>query len=141
MKKILFALTLLVTTISYAEDFAGKHVELYRGKTIEVIEPSSQIGYQNFYSKFDKKNLRLDKLNPKIKLNPTKGSQWVVNEIYKDKLYNDYILEIVSGKTTAYYLYNKVVKRELEFKVVGGLDIPEEFYCNDLYHWRINFLT
>ena len=138
-KNLLIAFALFVSILVYAEDFAGENVELYRGKTIEVTDPSFGRNYQNYYSKFDKKNLRLDKTNPKVQYNPTKGTQWVVKEIYKDKLFNDYILELISGKSVVYYNYNKAVKRSLEFKVIGGLDIPEGFYCDDFTYTEDKF--
>ena len=145
MKTKITLLFLLFTLLSFGQNFPGENVELFLNK--EVTPKKDEVGkeylYKNFYVEFDTASKKLDKYNKKAHAFP-KGSYLsdynkLVGKVFKvTKIYptNDErysVLEIKNDEIgVLYYHYDSKYDFSLELEVVGGLDLPEDFYCEKI---------
>lgn len=152
MKRILTLLILLISTFSFSQNFPGESVELLLNKTVKpkVIDESLQkYAYRNFYSKFDTTTKEFEKYKKSHRAFPTSstlsdynklvGKEFKVIKIYDQKAIlpsnkgKKFVLELQSDELgTVYYDYNSEYDHDFELEVVGGLELPEGFYCKDI---------
>ena len=140
---ILLVFSIIAFNQSEAQDFPGKEVQLLVGKDVKAKEFKEDweknYHYKNFYKKFDVKNKKLDKFRtrPFAKNLYTEYSKLVGKE-FKVKNYYEtterYImLELSNDKIgTLFYEYDPKYERDYELTVIGGLVLPEDFYCRDI---------
>lgn len=135
-----------------AQDFPGKHPELLLNKKVKpiAIKPELQTyHYKNFYSKFDTDTRVLEKYNKRHRAFPRGSStsdydklfgvEFLVTNIYNEnRKYNSdesryFVLELKNEEMgTLFYSYDGGFEYDYELEVVGGLEIPSEFYCSDI---------
>lgn len=147
------AVTILITNLSYGqESFPAERVDLLLDKTVKpkVISKSMQVyAYKNFYSKFDTLSKKLEKYKKQHRAYPNTSSTSDYNKLV-GKEFN--VVKIFSQKTaisldegryfvlqlqndelgTIYYDYDSKYDFNYELEVMGGLDLPEGFYCKDI---------
>lgn len=148
MKRFLIAAIFGIVCMSLnAQSFAKGHPELYLGKTIVVVDKDyrAPLGYRNFYSAYNKQTNTFrddDRLFPTSsskkysKVEKLLGTQWEVKQVYKTSKTTlrgaqIYALELNSGKKTIFYEYDSESDLHLEFDVIGGIEKPADFYCED----------
>jgi len=141
MKKIIyvFFLSLLSTTI-FGQSFPGNRPELLLNKIVKPIElnkSSKEIGYLNFYSKFNiEKKLLTKQFRSTNNYNILLGKEFKVIqvfEIYSFMGMKEYAIEMENKEIgKLYYNYNPKYKGSYELEVLGGLDYPEDFLCNEI---------
>ncbi|QEE50106.1 hypothetical protein FUA48_11100 [Flavobacterium alkalisoli] len=136
MKNLSLLFALFLSVVATAQDkksveiFPNNHPELLLGKTVKILplpEKSRAEGYSNFatnvygtdtYHKIGFKKSAAESLENRV-------FKVVPNELNK---LNVIKLESPEGEII-YHAYNKYDDREYYFEVEGGLDIPEDFYC------------
>jgi len=138
MKRTLLLLTLLLAINAFAQ-FPGAHADLLMGKELKVIElsESSQgYGYSDFYVKdrmsykdvYAKSGTRTpyEKLVGKI-------FKVLAVEKYKDISNRNKIRLKIENKETGilFFDYDTVYDHNFVFEVIGGLQLPEGFYCEN----------
>lgn len=128
-------LALLLSLNSFAQNFPGERVELLKGKTIKVTpfdsEVRSKMGYYGFY-----KDAALEKIYKKsgngTPVNELVGKEFKVVSIQpfvtalKENLYKLLLENAETGNL--YYKYNPQQSASFPFEVVGGLEVPSDFY-------------
>jgi hypothetical protein len=138
MKKLFFLL-LLLPALVFSQNFPGTNVELLIGKKLKVTPlKNTTLGYSNFYKSkdFDFKN--------KYALNKYYYSEYdsLIDRIFTvlsfepysstigDKKYKLAIENIDIG--TIYFDYDPKWEHTFTFEVMGGLDLPKDFFCKDI---------
>lgn len=153
MNKSLLSFFLLITTLSIAQNFPAKNVELLLNKMVipKVIEQESmrKYAYKNFYTVFDIENKHLETFKKSHRAFPKSssisdynelvGKEFVVfaiherNKSYSSESELNYVLELFNENLgTIFYDYSSKYEHSFELEVIGGLDVPEGFYCNDI---------
>lgn len=152
MKQILLLTAVLISSITFGQDFPGESVDLLLNKTVKPItleESMQRYAYKNFYSKFDTVSKKLEKYKKGHRAFPSGtsqsdynklvGKEFKVAKIYDQKptLSSDEgrysVLELVNPELgTIYYDYDSKYDFNFELEVIGGLDLPEGFYCKDI---------
>ena len=152
MRKILLLITIAISSISFGQNFPAESVDLLLNKTVKpkVLEKSMQrYAYKNFYSKFDTESKKLEKYKKNHRAFPSSstqsdynklvGKEFKVVKIYDQKptLSSDedryFVLELENPELgTIYYDYDSKYDFNFELEVVGGLELPEGFYCKDI---------
>ncbi|MFP9098907.1 hypothetical protein ACLI09_07625 [Flavobacterium sp. RHBU_24] len=130
MKKIIFISALMLTLSASAQvNFPGKYVDLLLNRELKV---GSVFGdeYQNF-------SYRPDGMAPYKKLRygsdkkALQGRIFKVTEV-KHNLEETAILTLTDGKETIYYNYNSNDDYNYKFEVVGGLELPLDYFCEQI---------
>lgn len=124
---------------SNAQNFPGNDVQLLNGKELRVLplaESSQKYGYKSFY-----KDENLKKIFEPSK-SYTSEYNSLVNKIFKVISYNPYVNSIGSKKIQIkiknedigflYFDYDPKYEHSFPFEVIGGLDLPEDFYCKEI---------
>ncbi len=156
MRKILVvAIFMTLSFIGYSQDFPKNNVDLLLNKTVKAKEKKNrtdqQIGYENFYTKFDEEK--------KIYPNPLKNRPFLSNvfnseysklvgkefkvlriipytEVDKSGVYPDkqkYAIEIENKELgKIFYDYDPEYEFSFELEIVGGVELPEDFYCSEI---------
>ena len=152
MKKLLFLTVLLATAVSFAQNFPGNDVELLLGKNVKpksIEESLQKYSYKNFYVKFDTISKKLEKYKKNHRLLPVSetvsdydklvGKEFKVVNIFEQKslLSSDngrYSILVLENDELGKVFYNYDSKYDFNFEleVIGGLDLPEGFYCKDI---------
>lgn len=132
MKKILL-ITLILIAFNAQAQFPGKHPEILLNKDVRVI-PLSQtlqsLGYREFH-----KNDKMKILDKPIKHEILAGKNFKVSDVktYENYGSSKYILKLESSdKTVFYYDYDPKYDFKYQLEVIGGLQLPEGFYCEDI---------
>ncbi|PZR24411.1 MAG: hypothetical protein DI539_00095 [Flavobacterium psychrophilum] len=133
MKNVMLLLCSLLTTITFAQNFPGKEVQLLKGKELKVLplkDSEAGLGYKGFYT------------DPEIRSVYNKGSRYtntaaLVGKTFKvvdyKPRYTNYVLTLESPETgIIYYDYNTCAKKDFVFNVIGGIQFPEGYFCNGL---------
>lgn len=152
MKKIALLAIILISSISFGQNFPAESVELLLGKTVKPLilkESAQSYAYKNFYSKFDTITKKLEKYKKSHRAFPSRatqsdykklvGKEFNVVKIYEQKT----ILSSSDGRYSVlklqsndlgivYYNYDSKYDFNFELEVVGGLELPEGFYCKDI---------
>jgi len=152
--KVVFTLLISIICLiqSYAQDFAGKHPELYIGKELVVKPPIGDMGYMGFFKHngdtlFNK--LRPDDMYQKMpqayttKNEALNGRTFKVVSVHKwspddDKTYALILDNPITGKLV--YRYEDFLQGQFErtFKVEGGIKTNQnnvvlaEHTCSDI---------
>jgi hypothetical protein len=140
MKKIILFLALIfISGISFGQNFPGDLVELLINKEIKVVERTENLqkyGYDNFYLN--------DKMEKKFDCCESYNSKYnsLVGKIFKvlsaEQFTNSigavlYKLKIENSETgILFYKYDPKYEWEFVFEVIGGLNLPVDFYCKDI---------
>jgi len=152
MKQILLLTAVLISSITFGQNFPAESVDLLLNKTVKpkTIEESMQrYAYKNFYSKFDTISKKLEKYKKGHRAFPSGTSQsdyskLVGKEFKVVKIYDQtptlssdsgryFVLELQNEELgTVYYDYDSKYDFNFELEVVGGLELPEGFYCKDI---------
>jgi hypothetical protein len=152
MKKLLLLSIILISSITFGQNFPAESVNLLLNKAVmpKALEESMQrYAYKNFYSKFDTESKKLEKYKKGHRAFPSGSSQsdynklvgqeFIVVKIYDQKptLSSDEgrysVLELENPELgTVFYYYDSKHEFNFELEVVGGLDLPEGFYCKDI---------
>ena len=132
MKKILL-ITLILIAFNAEAQFPGKHPEILLNKDVRVI-PLSQtlqsLGYREFH-----KNDKMKILDKPIKHEILAGKNFKVTDVkpYENYGSSKYILKLESTDNTVfYYDYDPKYDFKYQLEVIGGLQLPEVFYCEDI---------
>lgn len=152
MKRLLLLTVILISSITYGQNFPAESVDLLLDKMVKpkVLEKSMQnYAYKNFYSKFDTISKKLNKYKKNHRAFPKSTFQSDYNKLVGKefkviKIYNQettlssgegryYVLELESAELgTVFYNYDSKYDFEFELEAVGGLELPEGFYCKDI---------
>jgi hypothetical protein len=151
MKKVLLLFGfVIISLISFSQktdtaaNFPRKHAELLLGKELKVLPKDvkwQEFGYSGFYKhkNFDKEimpKLYSSDDNISSKYSSLVGKVFKVLSIepYKNIIGTDkFKLEIENSETgIIYFDYDSKYEFDFPFKVVGGLNLPEGFYCEDV---------
>lgn len=151
MKKNSILIALFCFNIAFSQNFPGKNVELLLNKTVKAKvydETNQNYHYQNFFVKFDTLSYLSTYNNYAFPNSNNLYSQYdkLVNKAFKvvnifreheistpGYTKNSFILELHNdtiGKL--YYKYDAEYDFNYELEVVGGLNLPSEFYCQDI---------
>ncbi|WP_116790158.1 hypothetical protein [Flavobacterium psychrotrophum] len=137
MKKIMLVAALMLSLSAIAqESFPAKHPDLLKGKDVKVIatHESEISGYSNFYSDSEMtKTYMPSKKNYDTDTKSLLGKQFKVVEV--DSLINPYqkmcrVTIVSADGAKIYYKYDGQFDIDYPFEVVGGLTLPEGFYCD-----------
>jgi len=142
MKHVTLLLALLlIGFLNAQESFPYKRPELLINKevTVKPMHPGSEEafgGYENFYS--DSNWSKIYKENNRSKTSSSsltnRTFKVVSSEFTSDTPfpYHVFKLEDKQTKELIYYMYNmKLARNDIyPFTVVGGLDVPADFYCD-----------
>lgn len=152
MKKLLLLTTILISSISFGQNFPAESVNLLLNKTVKPIaleKAMQQYAYKNFYTKFDTLSKKLDKFPNNYHIFPKGtlqsdydklvGQEFKVVKIYEQNETlssnerKNYVLKLQNNDIgTVFYDYDSEYDFNFELDVVGGLQLPEGFYCKDI---------
>lgn len=139
MKTIITFIILLINFIANGQNFPGTEVSLLLGKEIKVQpkdEAYKKYGYDYFYKddKLKDKFSCCDSYNTKYE--SLVGKIFTVSNIepYKDLIKQDkFILTLKNPELgKVYFLYDPLYEHNFVFEVIGGLKLPEGFYCREI---------
>lgn len=147
--------------ISFGQSFPGNSPEMLINKTVkpkDVEESLQEYFYKNFYIEFDKEKKQFAKdewdntpFPTKERSTTSKYSQLVgkefnviaVYEIIPKNSYDDektYALELKNEEIgTLFYKYDPSYIFNYELEVIGGLDYPKGFFCDDIDYEKDKF--
>ncbi len=152
MRTILLLITVLISGISFGQNFPAESVDLLLNKTVKPItleESMQRYAYKNFYAKFDTVTKKLEKYKKGHRAFPSGTSQSDYNKLVGKefkvvKIYDQtptlssdagryFVLELQNEELgTVYYDYDSKYDFSFELEIVGGLELPEGFYCKDI---------
>jgi len=139
MKKFLLATAMLFSVfMSAQESFPANHPELLKGKDVKIVPTidTESRGLEGFFTKEDLTEVYMPGDNKSYtRVDALLGKQFKVNAI--DKLtfpgstseYTRITLQGQEGQIL-YYSYNSKYDFKYPFEVIGGLTLPEGFYCD-----------
>jgi len=134
MKKITTLLLLLGSFLLHAqESYPAKHPELLIGKEVKVLDITSD-EYPDFFT--DKELQKAYSPPPGQKIYTAKaallGKIFKVIDVKRDKSYDieDVTIELEGrDNLKLYYRYDQKYDFDYHFEVIGGLNLPDGFYC------------
>ena len=155
---VITSILIMVTAFCFAQNFPRENVDMLLGKQVRVNEkkaskasyPNNYTGYKNFYTDFNKDAKRFSNTKPF----PI-GEEWsgdyfseyskMVNKVFTvteatKVVYEGFLGDIVHYALkleseingTLYYEYSPKYETSFELTVIGGLDLPEDFYWGDI---------
>lgn len=139
MKTAVLSFSLLFTTIFYSQNFPGNDIELLSNKELKVLakdETLQKYGFADFYKdeKLKNKYECCESYNSKYLSLVDKVFKVISYEPYKNIIGTDkYKLKIENSETgVIYFDYDPKYDFKFPFEVVGGLTLPEGFYCKNI---------
>lgn len=139
MKQILLLTAVLISNITLGQNFPGNDVGLLLNKDIKVQEKDEVLqkyGYDHFYVSDDlkKKYACCDSYNSKYSELVGKVFKVLATEPYKNIIGTDkYKLKIENSETgILFFDYDPRYEHSFPFEVIGGLNLPEDFYCKKI---------
>ncbi|NDJ00081.1 hypothetical protein GWA97_13405 [Flavobacterium sp. LaA7.5] len=145
MKTRITLLLLMFSIFSFGQNFPGENVELLLNKEVTPIkdEVGKEYLYKNFYVEFDTISKKLDKYKKKAHAFPKGlyfsdydklvGKNFKVTKIYPTNQQQYSVLEIKNDEIgVLYYHYDSKYDFSFELEIIGGLDLPEDFYCKKI---------
>lgn len=150
MKKIITLLFLLLSGIIFSQNFPAQSVNLLLNKIVkpkDLEKTMQQYAYKNFYSKFDTISKKLERYKNESHIfqkgifqsdyDKLVGKEFKVIKIYEEKTSTEsdkkYVLKLQNNDIgDVYYDYDSKYDFDFELDVVGGLQLPDGFYCNDI---------
>lgn len=137
-QKILIAI-ILISNITFGQNFPENDVNLLLNKEIKVKEKNESLqkyGYDNFFKteKLKKKFDCCESYNSKYDGLVGKTFNVLSAEPYKNIIGADkYKLKLENTETgIIYFDYDPRYEHSFPFEVLGGLDLPEDFYCKKI---------
>ncbi|WP_159799284.1 hypothetical protein [Flavobacterium sp. MK4S-17] len=144
MKKIMSLVAVLCTFLSFGQNFPGEKVDLLTNKQVKVKpvkESSRQYGYEGFYKDEDLKKVYEKKkgYNSDYDALVDKVFTVVSFEPYDKYGTQKFKIKLENSETgTLYYDYNPKFSSMFPFEVIGGLDYPENFFCDRITETETN---
>lgn len=139
MKKCFYVAILLISVVCFGQNFPGRSIQLLNGKELKVLpkeERSQKYGYSGFYKddKLKKAYECCDSYNAKYSSLVGKVFKVVSYEPYKNSIGTEKFKIILENKETGiiYFDYDPSFDHDYPFEVIGGLQIPEDFYCQEI---------
>ena len=159
MTKNLIILFIALSNFAFAQNFPGKNVNLLRNKIVKPKEykeeQNKSFHYRNFYKNFDTISKKLETYNNNIFQDKNYNSNYYklvglpfkVTNIYKKKMLiespsfpQEYVLELFNDSIgVIYYDYDTEYEFNYELEVVGGLNVPNDFYCKEIEYEKDKF--
>ena len=140
MKNIILFAAFLATSILSAQNFPGARPELLQGKEVKIMqlkESYRKSGYNNFCTDYEMQHrYAASSIFDYTPADTLVGRTFHVEKVepYKDGKYTKAKVTLKDkGKgKILYYSYNSglTMPPEYPFEVVGGLDLPADFYCD-----------
>lgn len=141
MKKLLLLCTFIFCLTAYgAESFPNKHPELLIGKEVKVVDcmSSELFGFSNFYNT---PALAGDRHAPIDKYSSYTSRQAIIDKMFivvnaekydpANSKYDYYRITLKNAEgNLVYYKYSYTEEIHYPFEVIGGLDLPDDFYCD-----------
>ncbi|MUV02087.1 hypothetical protein GN157_00045 [Flavobacterium rakeshii] len=134
MKKLtLLLLLVFMSVLANAQNYPDFFPQLLLNKEVKVLEKkpeSVKYGYDNFYE--DKS------LKTKYACCDSYNSKYdnLVNRIFTvtkvDMISGYFILTLTDDKETLYFKYEPGYRFKYPFEVIGGLEIPDYYYCHHI---------
>ncbi len=134
--------------ITYSQNYPGKNIDLLVDKEIRVLEKREglrRFGYRGFYES--------DRLTKVFACDKTLHTEYsaLVGKVFrvlaarpnKNAIGTEkHILEIENPETgRIYFDYHPEFEYSFPFEVIGGLTLPEEFYCGKIKTTQDKFNT
>lgn len=152
MKKIILLISASLLTFGvFSQSFPGEDVQLFlnvKVKPKEIDKSLQEYHYKNFYKVFSGKEFLKKKKNkpfatgkshsPLSDYESLRNKEFIVKKIeeippkysFSSK---EYALELFNEELgTIYYEYDPRYEHDLELEVVGGLKLPDDFYCKKM---------
>lgn len=161
MKNLLYLLFTVFALNSFGQEWPGENPELLKGKTVkpkEIAENLQKYHYKNFFKEFDKEAKQFttdDNKNRIFSSGPEYstvseygkllGKEFKVIEVYeivaKYSFSNkEFAIELHNEEIgTVYYKYNAKYEHDFELEVVGGIDFPEGYFCQQITEEKDKF--
>lgn len=132
-------LMLLLAVTATAQSFPYNHPEILVGKEVKIIETmeSEQRGYSSFYSTTSMSSMNT--YMPTYTYSTYSKKEALIGKTFKvlsseryEGYGNPYRLKLEApDKTLLYYGYRTSIGDfDFPFEVIGGLTIPDEYYCD-----------
>lgn len=129
MKWVVIFFILMFTSVLYSQNFPRKDIDLLLNKELKVKKNYSTYGFykdaylcRRFHEDIDD-SILVGKIFSLISYSPSSLSR-----IYQ----REYLLTIKNDEFgILYYEYDSESERSFDFEVIGGLDLPDDFYCKD----------
>jgi hypothetical protein len=155
MKKVILFFLIVLSSISYAQNFPSKNVEMLLGKDLKLKEKDESLqkfGVTDLYTDYDLKrnfNCCENANNNRYKTLLGKVFRMITFEPYTDVMGNEkFKLKLENPEVgILYYEYDPRFELEFEFEVIGGLNYPDGFFCkdiesnNDMFTGEISYST
>lgn len=139
MKKIMLAAVFMLSLFATAqESFPAKHPELLQGKDVKIVPTidTEKMGFDGFFTKENLTGVYMPGDNKSYtKVDALLGKQFKVNAIDKvsfpgsTTVHTRITLQGQDGQIL-YHRYNSEFDFTYPFEVIGGLTLPEGFYCD-----------
>jgi hypothetical protein len=142
MKKLILFSLIVLSNISYGQNFPGYNLDLLLGKELKVKEKSEALqkfGYSEFYTD-DSLKTHYDCCetvdNTKYLSLVGKSFKMVSYEAYQDIAgVTKFKVKIDNSETgTLVFDYDPRFEYSFPFEVVGGIQYPVDFYCRDILY-------
>lgn len=134
MKRLLL-FAFIILSIKVQAQFPGNHTELLLDKEVKVLPLSTTLqtyGYRNFHKnnemKLTDKPIKYDLLVDKI----FKVTEATPYEKYGTKKFILKLEGTDKDKDVYYYDYDPKYDHNFNLQVVGGIQLPEGFYCDEI---------
>jgi hypothetical protein len=147
MKKLILFSLIVLSNLTYGQNFPGTSVDLLVGKELKVIEKDvvlQKFGYSDFYTN-DSLNTHYDccetVANSKYKTLAGKVFKLISFEPYTDATGTEkFKLKIENSETgVVFYNYDPRFEHLFAFEVVGGIEYPEDYFCKNIVESRDKF--
>jgi len=137
MKQILLLTAILISNVTFGQNFPANYVNLLLNKEIKVQEKDvEKYGYYDFYVNSKLKKIYACSEGYYSKYSELVGKVFKVlsAEPYKNSIGTDkYKLKIENPEIgTIYFDYDPNYEHQFPFEVIGGLNLPEGYYCKGI---------
>ena len=135
MKKITLILAFICSIIATAqESFPGKYADLLLGKEVRVKDFPTRDSYEGFYQDENQQKIYAPIPRPSIytKKDALLGKVFKVTATKPLSGFDNPSLLTLVGENDlhVYYMYHPALSYEYPFEVIGGLTLPDGFYCD-----------
>jgi hypothetical protein len=138
-KTSFFILFIILSYRIIGQNFVGNQIELYNGKTLKVLpkkESAQKYGFDCFYSdsNLTSKYACCESYNSKYSSLVNKEFKILDITAYESKyLGKKYKFKIENSEIgIIFFDYDPKFEHKFPFEVVGGLSLPNDFYCKEI---------
>ncbi|MXN91292.1 hypothetical protein GR160_08625 [Flavobacterium sp. Sd200] len=141
MQKFMFFIVLLCSLSGNAQiNYPGTMPELLKGKTVKVIstKTAENLGYPDFYtnitSEQTERYMPAKSASLYTEATALRGQTFKVTAIDKITRFGEVKTRLTlegANSLKLYYIYNEKFDYGYPFEVIGGLAVPDGFYCRD----------